>query len=266
MISSANICEQVIGQYLGQLKSGFVVNRAGNVCFIVTPFSRPDGESVELALELESDGRIVLNDMGDTLGYLHVHGLMLSRSLLESTKRTCQRFGVSLQGPELVIETEDRSGIGEALHMLTQAVLSVTDMIQKRRPMERARFDDEVESFIILEGVTYDADYAVGGKKGLHTVRFHVNTGRDLLIQPLSAAAEPVAFSWAERWAYRFNDIREANSKWQCVAVLDDRGERAAVWTTRALKPLEDFSVHWRSKEPLSKKLHQPRQGASLAL
>lgn len=252
-----NPCEELVKQYLEQLQGMFATIPSDNGCFVVTPFTRPDGESVEVALELQPDGRFRLTDMGDTLGYLYVHGLTLSRSIVDSTKGICRQFSASLEGAEIVIQMDNPQGLGEALHRLTQTVFSVTDLIQKRRPMERVNFDGEVESLIILSGVVYDTDYGVRGRRSMHPVRFHVNSNRNLLVKPLSPASEPAAFSWAERWAYRFNDILEQDRKWHCMAVLDDRGERARIWSDRALAPLQDFTVLWTKRGRLSDMLSQ---------
>ena len=144
---------------------------------------------------------------------------------------------------------------GAAFHALLQTVLSVTDLIQRRRPQARVVFDDDVESLIILGGVTYDARFKVSGMRTRHTVRFHVDSSRKMLIQPLTAATEAAAFSWAERWAFRFNDIRDAESSWHCLAILDDRGERTRVWSERALSPLSEYSLLWSERERLSESL-----------
>ncbi|MGH9858083.1 MAG: DUF1828 domain-containing protein, partial [Acidobacteriota bacterium] len=226
-------------------------------CFITTPFIRSDGEAIELVAELSPDGKIRLSDMGDTLGYLYVNGLTLSRSILENSRRISRRHSVSLYGSEFVIEVEDSSQIGEALHQLIQTVVTTSDLIQKRRPTGRVNFDDEVESFVIVSGVIYDTDFPVLGVDNPYKIRFHVNSGRNLLIQPLSPASESNAFSWAERWAYRFTDIRGQDDKWRCVAVLDDRGQRSTVWSERVMRPLREYSIVWTERNRLLEHLTQ---------
>jgi hypothetical protein len=195
--------------------------------------------------------------MGDTLGYLYVNGLTLGRAVLGTTRQICRRFGTSLQGTALVIQPEGDRELGEALHKLIQTAIAVTDLIQTRRPTERVNFDAEVESLIIVSGRVYDPDYVIQGRRSRHSVKFHVNTNRNLLIHPLSAASENVAFSWAERWAYRFDDILHIHPQMRCVAVLDDRGERSRIWSSRALTPLGDYSILWGDKAKLSDMLRQ---------
>jgi len=245
-------CEGLLRAYLQELQEEFVITPVDGGCSIVTPFTRPDGEAVEIMVEVHPTGPFRLTDMGDTLGYLYTNGLTLSRGVVDSAKGICKRFGASVEGAALVIQVEEQAEPGYALHNLIQAIITVTDLVQKRRPTERVNFDAEVESLIIASGGVYDTDYPVLGRKSRHSIRFHVNTGRNVLIQPLSAASEGVAFSWGERWAYRFSDIRERDPRWRCVAVLDDRGERSHVWSDRALTPLSDYSLFWVNKGELS--------------
>ena len=39
------------------------------------------------------------------------------------------------------------------------------------------------------------------------------------------------------------------------VAVLDDRGNRSAVWTPRAQAPIQDMAIMWENKHLLSDRL-----------
>lgn len=243
-------CEQVVVKYLEALSGEFETTRSGSGCFLVTPFIRPDGEAIELELEQLSSGHVLIGDMGDTLGYLYVNGLTLSRSTLDNARRIARPLGVSLQRNALVVETEPES-IGDAVHRLIQSVLAVTSLIRGRRANGRIRFDTEVESLIISSGVTYDGDYEITGRREKHAFRFHVNSGRNLLVQPITAATEAAARTWAERWAYRFSDVLDMGVEWRPVAVLDDRSGRV-IWTPRALAPVQEYAILWAERDRLA--------------
>lgn len=258
MTQTGGTCEELlegyVRRYLQQLQAGFRACGAEDKCVTVTPFRRPDGEMVEVELKLLPGGRIRLTDMGDSIGYLHINGLTLTRSVLQDTRKLCRRYGVSLERYELVTEVDTEAGAGERLHALIQSALAVTDLIQKRRPVNRLLFDDVVEVFLVGHRAVYDSNYRVEGEGLPHTVRFRVDSNRNILIQPLSALSETVAFSWAERWAYRFGDIRRRNASWKPYVVLDDRGDRAGVWTPRTLIPLRTDAtvVPWRESSVLA--------------
>ncbi len=190
--------------------------------------------------------------MGDTIGYLWVNGLTLSRAKIEKARGISLPFGVTLENNILSIYAEPET-VGEALHGLIQAALGVTDLIHTDRPasLNRVRFANAVESFIIRSGATYDADYEVRGQRRRHKFGFHVNTGRNLLVQPITASTEAVALKRAEQWESRFMDVTKANETWFPVAVLDDRGKRS-VWTPDAIAPIRQHAIVWADKDRLA--------------
>ena len=188
--------------------------------------------------------------MGDTLGYLYVNGMTLTSTVVDKTRRIARRNRVLLHQGALMAQVDDVIG-GEDLHRLIQAAVEVTSLIQGKRSTSRVSFDTEVESFIIQSGVVYDVDYRVKGQRESHDFKFHINSGRNLLVQPVSSASESAAHAWAERWAYRFSDTLANKSEMQPIAVLDDRGNRSAVWTPRAQAPVQDTAILWENKHLL---------------
>ena len=247
-------CEEIIDSYLNELQVGFDCSISDGHWFLSTPFVRPDGEGVEIELQALPDGRVILSDMGDTLGYLYVNGLTLSQTLVTNARQIAKPHGVALQRNRLSVQvTPEAIGIG--VHGMIQSVLAVTDLIQKRRPASVVRFDDEVESLIIHKGIRYDVNFSVRGVKESHTIKFHVNSNKNLLIQPVSAAREAPARSWAERLAYRFNDILARNSDWRPIVVLDDRRTRSEAWSDHSLTPIKEYAVMWSERSELESRL-----------
>ena len=245
-----NRCEEVINAYLTVLRDDFECSQSEEGWFITTPFVRPDGEGIEIELQPLPDGDVTIADMGDTLGYLYVNGMTLSQALIATARQIAKTHGVSLQHNQLSLRA-DQDSIGTGIHGLIQAILCITDLIQSRRPTSRVVFDVEVESFIIHSGATYDVGFEVQGSKEIHTVKFHVNSGKNLLIHPISAATAGPARSWAERWSYRFSDILGENSNWLPVVILDDRGQRSDAWNSHALTPIKEFAVLWSNRSEL---------------
>lgn len=250
-------CEVVLNSYLGSLLNDFsLVPRGHDRCTVVTPFTRPDGEAIEIEVGTQPDGTLRLSDSGDSIAFLYVNGLTLSQNMIENARRLCRRHQVELSRYELAVQTDPLDS-GEKLHGLIQAILRVSEMIQRRRPSERLQFTDVVETFLVANRAVYDPQYEVQGVVARYTIRFHVDSGRRMLIQPLSATNEGVAYSWAERWAFRFSDIRDRDPDWNVVAVLDDRGERANVWSPRVLPPLRSQAkvILWKESEALAEVL-----------
>ncbi|MBI2887849.1 MAG: DUF1828 domain-containing protein [Chloroflexi bacterium] len=242
-----------MAEYLETLRGDFVTSDNESGCAILTPFIRPDGDSIEVLAERRDDGRVILSDGGETFAYLYLSGLSLSRKLQDDARRISERYGVDIDINELVAEISSKGQVGEVFHGLVQAILNVSALIEKRRPYINLKFEEEVEGTIIGQGKRYDPDYTIRGVTGNHTVKFHVDSGLHLLIQPLSQSNELQATHTAQRWYYHFDDIKNVDDRWSCIAVLDDRGERASVWTDHARAPIEAVAtvIPWSRRERL---------------
>ena len=99
--------------------------------------------------------------------------------MLDKARDIAKSYGVSLERNTLVVDFTDE-GAGDEMHRLIQSILAVTHLIQGRRTGSRVVFNDEVESFIIQTGVTYDSDYRIRGLREAHTFKFHVNSAANL--------------------------------------------------------------------------------------
>ncbi len=252
-MSQPDICESIISEYLASLEGEFNIEPNSLGCSIITPFIRPDGDYIEILAEQRPSGVIALSDMGGTFSYLHLSGLSLSRRLRDDAKRIGSRYDISVHVNELIAQV-DPLGVGQALHNLVQAILAIASLVEKRRPYLNLRFDEEVEATIISQGKRYDPEFVVNGKKEHHTVRFHIDSGLNLLVQPFSQASEIQARRVAERWYYYFDDILKADPAWVCVAVLDDRGNRESIWSNPyTVRPLDGIAhlVKWSEKDKL---------------
>ena len=233
-------CEQVVHRYVDELSEDVQLESINDGCVITTPFLLPDSDYVEITARFLPNGDVRLTDTGDTIGFLWVNGLSLSRAILDDVRRIARRYGVSVARNELVVDSDEENN---PLHRLIQAILAIAALIEKRRPYARLNFSEEVEAAIIARGSNYDSPYQVAGKQESHTVRFHVDGDRRILAQPLSQATEPAARAVAERSYYLFDDILNQTSDWKCFALLDDRGNRKAIWTDHALVPLRAVST-----------------------
>ena len=245
----------IVDTYLKWLSNEFETMPSDNGCFLMTPFEMPDGTGITLELETLTDGNILINDMGDTLGYLFVNGLTLSKSVMDKANFIAKCHGVTYEGSFLTIETKPDE-VGRAVHEMIQTVISVTDLIQLRptKSTRKMKFDNEVTAFVIRSGVTYDADYQVKGTREKHNFRFHINSDRNLLIQPLTASTESAALKLAERWAYHFQDTVQAEENWYPIAVLDDHNG-TEIWTPQALGPIQEYAILWSQKDKLAQLL-----------
>ena len=268
-MANTDICANVVNRYIQRLQADFEATKSDNGCYLLTPFSRPDGEGIQLELESLPNGNIRISDMGDTISYLFVNGLPLGKPVMDRVKYIAAKHAVSFEHSTIKAEIRPESA-GDALHELIQAVLAATDLIQTRRskPPRRVKLDIHVESLIKRSGATYETNYKVPGAHENHEFRFHINSGRNLLLQPLTARRASSAHKLAERWAYRFMDVIHSNDKWRPIAVLDDRtphvnedatpkSSAQLIWTPDAIAPIQEYAIPWSDKPKLAELLAQ---------
>ena len=268
-MANTDICASVVSQYIQRLQADFEATKSDNGCFLLTPFERPDGEGIELKLESLPNGNIRISDMGDTISYLFVNGLPLGKPVMDRVKYIAAKHAVSFEHSTIQAEIRPESA-GDALHELIQAVLAATDLIQTRqsRPPRRVKLDIHIESLIKRSGATYETNYKVPGAHEKHEFRFRINSGRNLLLQPIAARSASKAHNLAERWAYRFMDVIRSNAKWRPIAVLDDRTPRVnedttdksrsqLIWTPDAVAPIQEYAIPWSDSPKLAELLTQ---------
>ena len=129
-------CDAVVQNYLATLSADFAVTPSENGCYVLTPFLRPDGESIELEIVSLPNGAARLEDMGDTMGYLYTNGLTLTKPVLDQARRIARKHRVALRQSALVIESESAL-TGDEMHRLIQASLEISNLIQGRRSAGR---------------------------------------------------------------------------------------------------------------------------------
>lgn len=236
-MTSDSTCERLVRDYIDELAESVTLRGLGNGCVITTPFLMPDGDFVEVEARFLPNGVVQLTDSGDTISFLWLNGLSLSRNILGDARRIARRYGVSLARNELVVEQKEQEN---PIHNLVQAILGISALIEKRRPHARINFAEEVEAAIIARGSNYDSPFLVRGQNESHSVRFHVNGGRRIIAQTLSQSSESAARGIAERSYYLFDDILRKEPSWRCFGLLDDRGNRKEFWTEHAMIPLRN--------------------------
>ena len=122
------IGDEILNEYLGQLAGDFVITPSANGYLVITPFSRPDGKAIGVDVASLPDGRVRVSDRGGSVGYLYINGLPFLRPALDSIERIADSFGVTCAN-EVLVAVSDAASIGDTLHRVIQAAMSVTALI-----------------------------------------------------------------------------------------------------------------------------------------
>lgn len=226
------LCGTTIEQFIQHLQSGFVAYQLENRCLIVTPFLYPDFASIEYSIESVGDGYL-LTDNSETLNMLFVNGLSVetNRDLQKQVSQIAKNHGAELNGSEISVIASEND-LGEASHKLLNAIQAIGHVLYKRRSVAFNAFEDEVEKILIVNEVKYDYNYSIQGHANTHKIKFHINSNRNVLIEPLTAGTYSSARNKAIKVAYKWLDIREVNQYLRFVTVIDDRDKKwENVWS-----------------------------------
>ncbi len=247
-------CDATVDQFLENIKMEFETKHLGEGCSIVTPFYYPDFAAIELHIHQVGDG-IMISDGGETLNMLFLNGLSVekNKTLYREAKRVVSSHGVELRHSEIYIITDEKN-LGRASQSILAAIQAVAYFIYKRRNIEHATFDDEVEKLFISNEVKYDYNYQIHGKANSHKIKFHVNSGKNLLVEPVSAATVQGARNKAKLVAFKWIDIRAVSPAMRFISVIDDREDKwNTLWSDDEAKnsifTYSDEVIKWTSEQ-----------------
>lgn len=259
--------EQAISQYAETIRNLFKTRQFEQRWLIVTPFTRPDGEYIELELVPQNGGKVRLTDNCSTVDYLFTSGVDVEavdfKLLLSLITRG---FGIETSEEE-VYKVASMDSIGHDLHKMLNAILGVSFLAYRRRLLQprqlraRKRFPTLVrDSLNKMKEIAYKSE-TIKGKLILHSVPFCVsrNEERESLVWPLTAESQNEALERAMMLCFRWIDIKEGGNRYRKIAVVDDGGpKKPTYWENGPMQILNEFSdkvVLWSRRETLEEVL-----------
>jgi len=164
----------VLGAYSKWLKSASKVEVLENgVAEFTTPFLDRHNDHLQIYAEKQSPNLFLLTDDGYIVAELKSSGVD-SRGLKreELLGRLLAGHGVTLRDSELQIEAS-ASNLGQRIHSLVQAMISVDDMFMLARSTVQGIFAEDVSKFLDDHDVRYTPQVKFSGRSGLdHLVDF----------------------------------------------------------------------------------------------
>ena len=96
---------------------------------IITPFTRPDADIIEVEVVLEPGGEWVsINDMGKNAAFLEGRGIYFDKSLKVVLQRIARSYGVHLSSAYNLERRAHRNDVGEAIHDICQASIAISNL------------------------------------------------------------------------------------------------------------------------------------------
>lgn len=255
--------ERAISQYMETIQSLFKTRQFEQRWLIVTPFTRPDGEYIELELTPKDNGKIMITDNCNTVDYLFTSGVDVEAADFKPLLSLIARgFGIETSREE-VYKVASMDSIGHDLHKILNAILGISFLAYRRRLLQprelrrRRKFPTLVrDSLNKMAGISYQQRH-IKGKLIAHT--FPLCVKEENLVQPLTANSENDALQEAMILGFKWIDIKEGGNRYRKIAVIDDIGpKKAAYWENgpiTILSELSDEVVLWSKRELLEEVL-----------
>ena len=256
-------CEDVVREYVDHPTSKFSVESIPGGCKIVTAFRNLDNDAIIVyALETREGYRVT--DMGYAFQFLFLHGIDAGGP----TKRAwlvdslANSYGVSIEEGEIVAKARKASDLPGAIERVIDALRSICHVTFALKPQPYFDFREEVVIFLQQNGNIIIPDREYRGRTEVHRIPIVIRFSQDVLIAPLSASSIAHARAIAERVAFQWVDLNQANVEFHSAAVVNDAVEDQP-WNAQVMAILEGYSdavVRWSERRNLLSFLEEWRR------
>ena len=241
-------CKQMIDAYIEWLRKGLSVESLEKACELTTPFLDRHNDHIQI-YAVKRDGKIILSDDGYILSDLRTSGLELMtpkrKTVLDSL---LNGFGVKLEGNQLFIEASQKN-IGQRLHSLIQAMLSVNDMFVMAQPRVATFFWEDVRAFLDTHDVRYSPRVKIAGISGFdHAIDFLIPKSKarpERLVQAINAPSKNTIGTYL----FTLTDTREARGdESEAYAFLNDKEREVGGDVIEALEAYDVKPALWSQR------------------
>ncbi|GAA3461444.1 DUF1828 domain-containing protein [Saccharothrix longispora] len=190
---------------------------------LTTPFLDRHNDHLQIYVEKQASDLYLLTDDGYIVGELKSSGVeSRGRRREELLNRLLAGYGVDIVDGELQTKSTGQ-GLGQRMHSLVQAMLSVDDMFMLSQPSVHGIFFDDVAKFLDDSDVRYTPRAKFSGKSGLdHLVDFVIPKSRNAperIVQILDTPRR----DRVESMLFAVNDTRAARgSETEYYAIVND--------------------------------------------
>jgi len=254
--------EQAISQYVEVIRSLFKTRQFEQRDLLVTPFTRPDGEYIELELIPQNGGKVLITDNCSIVDYLFTNGVNVEAADFKPLLSMIARgFDIETSDEE-VYKIASADSFGYDLHKILNAILGMSFLAYRRRLLQpgglraRKRFPTQVRDSLNKMKIPYNLVH-IEGRLITHPFPFCVK--EESLIEPLTAESEGEALQRAMVLGFKWIDISKERNRYQKIALIDDAGaKKANYWQNSPIKILNELSdkvVPWSERKVLEEML-----------
>lgn len=241
-------CDKIIEAYVTWLRKGLSFESFEKACELTTPFLDRHNDHIQI-YAVKKNSKILLSDDGYILSDLRTSGLDLNTPKRKAVLETVLNgFGVRMDGKQLMVEASQHN-IGQRLHSLIQAMITVNDMFVMAQPMVASFFWEDVKSFLDQHDVRYSPRVKLTGRSGFdHAIDFLIPKSRtrpERFIQTINAPNKNTIGTYLfslgdtreargeESEAYAFLNDQERGVGGDVIEALEVYGVRPSLWSRR---------------------------------
>lgn len=242
-------CRQLIDEYLAWLRQGLSAEQLDGSCELTTPFLDRHNDHMQIYVTPE-DGKIVLSDDGYILADLRASGLEIvtpkRKAVLESI---LNGFGVKTDGRHIFVEASSRN-LGQKMHSLIQAMLSVDDMFVLAQPSVASFFWEDVRDYLDQHDVRYSPRVKISGRSGYdHAIDFLIPKSKkhpERIVQAINVPDR----SRISSYLFTLEDTHEIRGEEsEAYAFLNDQHKKVAGDVIEALESYKVVPALWSQRE-----------------
>ncbi|MBI2060376.1 MAG: DUF1828 domain-containing protein [Nitrospirae bacterium] len=242
-------CEQLVESYVEWIKKGLSVAQLQDACELTTPFLDRHNDHLQIYAQ-KKDGKILITDDGYILADLETSGMDLltpkRRAVLETMLKG---YGVRMEEDRLIVDATPRN-LGQRIHSLVQAMLSINDMFVMAQPRVSGFFWEDVRGFLDENRIRYSPRVKISGRSGFdQAIDFLIPKSQsrpERLIQAINTPSKnTIGF-----YLFSLSDTREARvDASEAYAFLNDQDRKVGGEIMDALQVYEVKPVIWSGRQ-----------------
>lgn len=247
-------CLDVHRMIESQIPNGFSCHVDTEKLALVTPFTYPDGDSVEVFVySRPSDGRMVLTDLGETVRYLAGHGVSISDSNRRDAivQDICATAEVFFRDGMLVTLVPRPDEFTSRLLGLGQTIVRVADMVYTAKSAVPVPFKDEVREYVSSAGLEIVSQKWISDHLDKYKLPYRPDFGyarrnKVTVVKALSSLSPRLANDQVSKvirlWHYM--KTRSVINEWQRLTIIDDS---TGIWQDDWITQMQDLSpvIRW---------------------
>ena len=212
---------------------------------VQTPFLYPDGGVVEIAVIARGD-RFAVTDHGEALGWLGMQSVRgnlspKQRALVDDVRQT---LGVELSRGRLLLWCDHPAELGEAVHLVGQAVVRVSDVWFTLRRRAAATIKDEVSELLTEAKVPFKPDLSVVGRSGRQwRIDYRTDSvARTAMVSALTTGSRSTARRITAHTLAGWVDLHHLKAEQPKLAFVSLFDDTADVWREEDFKMVDEWS------------------------